>query len=155
MFVLEDFMIKEFNTSKKTFGFLISVIITFLLAFILFYIKGFYDAIKFVLLYFLLYIVIYIYYFRDYKLIIDDEQIELFYLYTKPKSIKWTNIDKIEIEKETSGFSEFEVKTQLIHFYSNNKVCSFNISNIDKEAFLKTLISFCATYNIMIKEVNS
>lgn len=149
-------MYKEFNILKHSLTHFYTMTLAVIgISIFEFYKEGMYF-IQFtykILLFFLIFeILICIYYFRDYKLIVDDEKIEFFYIYTKPKSMQWTNIGKIEVEQEIQIFRGQH--TQLIHFYNNNCICSFNISNIDKEEFLKVLINLCSNYNIMIKYVS-
>lgn len=143
-------MYKKFDTLQGTLRYLFVTILVFL-SFIIYLLYKDEMQILHVFLVFCIafYLPIYIYYFRDYKLIIDNEKVEFFYLYTKKKSLLWSHINKIEIEKEVMGFAK--QKTQLVHFCSNNCICSFNISNIDKEEFLELLIKLCSDYSIPIK----
>ncbi len=91
--------------------------------------------------------------FRDYKISVFEDKIQFFSIYRNKKTFYWTNIDKFEIEEiHPNKLTGIII---VLYVYTKDYKYTFNLNKIDKENFLKQLISICANKHIIISNLIS
>ena len=113
--------------------------------------EGFYFVLPIGLMFFLLMLVIQ---FKDYKIILDEEGLELYSIYREKIRLYWTSINKIEVKK--SYPSKLTGYVVILTIYTYDGDYKFNIYVLDdKEYFFRSLINKCATLHIHISDLTS
>lgn len=109
------------------------------------------ETIETPILFIIIYFILSLFWFRDYKIIIDNTGIKFYSLFQKNKFYEWKDIKKMEFTKENYGNSEFQVL--IMHIYGEDDKHDFSLERFNKKILLNDLMNRCAWHHIEIHDL--